>query len=144
MFTCLLVEKERGREKTRKYIYIYILLWILATPACCRPRLSRLRPRAPTGRGNPVVAFRSTPKSSYGCVFTHTTTLSMLCPRYRVNRRIVDLPNYSRGQTTERLYLNWNCSDSKQGCSTQPVFHQGTQRCWFVTSHKIFNKERPW
>ena len=65
-----------------EFEYIYkVLLWILATPACRWPLLSRLRPCTPTERGNPVAAFGSTPKSSYGCVFNHTTTLSMLCPR---------------------------------------------------------------
>ena len=43
----------------------------------------------------------------------------MLCPRYRVNRRIVDLPNYSRGQTTERLYLNGTCTETSR--FKQPV-----------------------
>ena len=60
--------------------------------ACERPLLSRLRPRSPTERSNPVVAFGSTPKSSYGCVFNHTTTLSMLCPR--VTGSIAELSIY--------------------------------------------------
>ena len=33
---------------------------------------------------------------------------------YRVDRRIVDLPNYSRGQTTERLYLNGTCTETSR------------------------------
>ena len=30
------------------------------------------------------------------------------------DRRIVDLPNYSRGQTTERLYLNGTCTETSR------------------------------
>ena len=34
--------------------------------------------------------------------------------RYRVDHRIVDLPHYSRGQTTERLYLNGTRTDTSR------------------------------
>ena len=47
------------------------------------------------------------PETSHGCVLNaHHGLVNILPARDKVNRRIVDIPNYSRGQTTERPYLN--------------------------------------
>ena len=56
-------------------------MWILATPACGRPPVTNCGRARPPNVAIQSQLFRSTPKSSYGCVFNHTTTLSMLCPR---------------------------------------------------------------
>ena len=49
----------------------------------------------------------TTPETSHECVLNAHHGLVNIPPACdRVNRRIVDIPNYSRGQTTERPYLN--------------------------------------
>ena len=91
------------------YVYIYIYCYRFPPVRRADDRLGPIAAARAHRTRNLVVTSGSTPKPSYGC-FYYTTTLSMLCPRDRVDRRIVDLPNYSRGQTTERLSLDGACT----------------------------------
>ena len=70
-------------------------------------RVSLITAASPTERTIQSQLPGTTPSTSHGCVFNaHQGLVRILPARDRINRRIVAIPNYSRGQTTERPYLN--------------------------------------
>ena len=81
------------------YEYIYILLRILARPACDRPRNSN-RDASPTGTDNSVVTLLGLPpETSHGWGFNLTTTQSAFYPcEYLGISTFGDLPYLARGE----------------------------------------------
>ena len=86
-------------------VYLLISLEISAafgvrTTASAKSR-SRAHRRPQSSRG-----FQDQPRKPATDALKHHKLVNTLSTRYRVNRRIVDIPNYSRDRNTESLYLD--------------------------------------
>ena len=91
-------------------------------------RVSLIAAASPTERTIQSRLSGDTPETSHGCVLNaHHGLVNIPPARDRVNHRIVDIRNYSRGQTTERPYLNEACLDTNR---LNGSFRSGiTERC---------------
>jgi len=81
-------------------ISVYICIYIVVNsrpPACEQPRITNSG-RFAHRTCNSVATFRIIAENQSRVCFKHTTTLSVFYPRVTgSDRRIIDLPNYSRG-----------------------------------------------
>ena len=91
-------------------------------------RVSLITAASPTERTIQSRLSGTKPETSHGCVLNaHHGLVNIPPARDRVNRRIVDIPNYSRRQTTERPYLSEVCLDTNRLSGS---FRSGiTERC---------------